>query len=170
MDQFRRPGQPAIEQSQGSSLQNWYDLDPQRWTWFCLPTTISIGVGENSKGIGEVQLLNHPQYVTRITHQILGNTSDAEATGLHQDGQYSIELKDQKTIFTLMAVQANNLFGPYVNGQFPDLSFPKYYQGVNTLNFTVVNLYTRLLSPEADFFNIQIAVHGVADLSMGGAR
>lgn len=166
----RMPGAQVIGPDQGSGLVNWYDLDPQKWVWFAVPTNIEVGVDANASARGEIALLNHPQYLTKITHQIIGNTGDPETSGLTQDGQYSIEMKDQKTTFTLNPVQANNLFGPMINGQFPELPFPKYYQGVNTLQFTVTNLINRILSPEADTFIIQLCVHGVADLSIGGAR
>jgi len=169
MQNPQNPGAPMLDQH-GSMLQNWYDLDPQKWVWFCYPVTIDIGVDENSIGLGQVNLLNHPQFVIRISHQIIGNTGDPETSGLYQDGQYSLELKDQKTAFTLNAVQANNLLGPMIQGNFPDLPFPKYYQGVNTLQFRVTNLVNRVLTPEAETFQVQFAVHGVADLSIGGAR
>lgn len=165
----RNPNAPMIDSS-GSMLQNWYDLDPQVWSWFCIPADIDIGIDENSVGLGSVALLNHPQYITRITHQIIGNTGNPEESGLYQDGQYSIEIKDQKTVFTLNAVQANNLLGPMIDGPFPDLGLPKYYQGVNTLQFRLTNLVNRTLSEEAETFRVQLAVHGVANLSIGGAR
>lgn len=163
------PGAPVLDQH-GSLLQNWYDLDPQKWAWFTIPATVDVGIAQDAAVSTQVSLLNHPQYIVRITHQIIGNTGDPETSGLTQDGQYSIEVKDQKTVFTLNPVQANNLFGPQQVGPFPDLGFPKYYQGVNTLQFRVTNLIPRILTPESDTFQIQLAIHGVADLSIGGAR
>lgn len=163
------PGPPNLPTDQ-AQLYNWNDLDPQIWKVFSFPVNIDVSCAVDGVGRGDAKLLNHRQFITKITHQVLGQTTDPQASGLYQDGQYLIDWKDQKNVFTIEGVQANNLFGPYQQGSFPSLPFPQYYAGVNTIMFTVTNLYTRTLIPASPTFRVQICLHGIADLSTGGSR
>ena len=167
MEREMMPGQPAIP-GQGPPLLNWYDLDPQKWRVFCATCDITLGVDAGEVGAGSIQLLNHPQYVYKMSYQFLGNTGDPESSGLINDGQVLCEWSDQRTNYTISPVSLANLWGPMINGQFPELGLPLYYQGVNVMSFRLTNIFNRILTPESDDFTVQIAAHGIANLTMGG--
>lgn len=144
-------------------LLNFFDLDPERLKPLIYAVTIDVPVIEGGIGQGSVQLRNQPFIVTKLTHRILGRTGDPESSGLYDDGQYLIEWKDDMRVFTPVPINADLLMGPKIHGEFPDLVYPIYYAGTIALHFRLTNQYARTLSPSADYFKVQIAVHGTAD-------
>lgn len=154
MNSMQKPATPLI---------NFFDLDPERLKPIAYPCNIEVPVGADQIGHNSITLRNQPLIITRITHGIIGNTADPESTGLHDDGQYSIEWKDEERNYTVLPMAADLLFGPKVQGEFPDLVYPIYFAGTHTLDFRITNHYTRVLTPEVDTFVVQIGLHGLCD-------
>lgn len=150
-------------QPAATPLLNFFDLEPERLKPLIYAVTIDVPVIEGGIGQGSVQLRNQPFIVTKITHRILGRTGDPESSGLYDDGQYLIEWKDDMRVYTTQPVNADLAFGPKALGEFPDLVYPIYYAGTIAIHFRIINQYLRTLSPQTDYFKIQIAVHGMAD-------
>lgn len=139
-----------------------FDEDPGRWRPYKYETTIEVPVEIDGSGEGTIQILNQPFIMTRITHQIIGNTEDGQATGLYQDGQYYIDWKDELSQYQNDPILAEAGYGSSRFQSIP-LDCPIPFAGNKTLTFRVINAYTRVLSPESDIFYVQIVVHGIAD-------
>jgi len=124
---------------------------------------IDVPVLLNGRGSGSISLNNQPYILTRITHQIIGPTATASSSGLFQDGQYSIEMKDEQSNYQNIPIMAQTFMGSVVSGFSYELPYPIPYAGSKTLTFNVFNRVVRTLDPEADYFSVAITVHGIAD-------
>lgn len=139
-----------------------FDEDPGRWRPYKYGVIIEVPVEADGVGEGTIQILNQPFILTRITHQIIGNTEDKEATGLYNDGQYFVEWKDELSQYQNDPLLAEAAYGS-ARFQSIALDCPIPFAGNKTLTFRLTNAYARVLTPESDVYNVQIVVHGIAD-------
>ena len=139
------------------------DGDPERWKPMVYGLTIDVPVQVDGHAQGSVTTMNQPFILRGVATHILGNTSDYEGTGLVDDGQYLIKWRDEMREYNNIHLNADLLFGPKTEGPYRMLPYPVLYAGNHTISFDILNAYTRVLTPESDFFRIQIALHGLAD-------
>lgn len=152
-----------MPQQQPNPIFGRFDMDPARWKPLFYRVEISVGVNEGEWGVGTIQLNAQPYIITKLQHKIIGNTADPETSGLYQDGQYDIEIRDETHNYTNAPVNADLIMGNPGFGYFMDLPYPIPLPGTNTLTFRITNRVTRVLVPQADTFNVQIGTHGIAD-------
>jgi len=129
------------------------------------PVNIEVPLAAGGSEEGSVTINNQPFIWMYLGHQIIGNTADAETTGLWQDGQYMIEMKDEQSNYqSSMFAASAAIGGPGVGYQI-NLPLPIPYPGTKTLTFRITNNYLRVLNPEPDnlVFTVQLVVAGVAD-------
>lgn len=138
-----------------------FDKDPGRWRPYKYGVDIDVPILVNGSAQGTVQIYNQPLVLIQITHSIVGQTEDPQASGLYQDGQYYIEWRDEQAQYQSGPILARAGYG---TEEFPiPLPQPIGYAGNRTLTFTVTNAYTRALTPPADTFRVHIVLHGIAD-------
>lgn len=155
--------QIANSQPKRSPLLSRFDQDPGPWRPMYYPVEIDVPVTAGQSAFGSVTINNQPFILQQITHQIIGDTCDWEATGLCQDGQYDIELSDDQSNYQSGPIPAGaNLGGPGMGFSLL-LTFPIPYAGAKTLNARVTNRVTRILVPSADTFLVKITFCGIAD-------
>ena len=144
-------------------LMGKFDVDPGRYRPLVYGVPISVGVNDGDVGRGSITINNQPWIMTRITHQIQGATADPATSGLYQDGQYTIEYRDEQSNYQNGPIPAEMMFGSVRSGYAMDLPYPIPFAGNKTISFNVTNLVTRTLVPGATQFVVWIAIHGVAD-------
>lgn len=144
-------------------MLNFFDLDPERLKPMAYGVNIDVPVIANGQGQGSITIRNQPYIITKITHKIVGNTGDPESSGLYDDGQYAVEWKDEQRNYSDIAILADLLWGPKIMGEFSALQYPVYYAGTHTIYFRLTNTYTRVLTPQAEYFRVQINLQGLAD-------
>jgi hypothetical protein len=143
-----------------------FDKDSGRWRPYKYGVNILVPVTEGQWGEGTIQILNQPFVMNRISHGVVGNTNDYAANGLADDGQYYIEWKEEITSYQNQGLVAKEAYG---TRDYPLLlPAPIGFAGNKVLTFRVSSTYTRVLTPDADNFVVNIVVHGIADL--GPAR
>jgi hypothetical protein len=123
---------------------------------------VSVGLTEGARAVNSINLNNQPYIMTRITHQIVGNTTDPETSGLYQDGMYAIAWKDEQSVYTDAPIMANCFAGSVVAGFSYEMPFPLPYAGNKTLTFEVYNRVARTLAPGVDTFEVAIVLHGIS--------
>lgn len=142
------------------------DLDVERWKPMNYAVTIDVPVVQNGIGRGSVQLNEQAYLITRISMLILGNTEDPETSGLYQDGQFLVSMNDEIRNYSNVPVHSDLLFGPKREGSFRTLEYPICYQAGHSIKFELTNTYTRILTPQADTFQVQVCLSGLADWGM----
>jgi hypothetical protein len=158
-----QPNEREIEQQKRMlSLLGKFDVDPGRYRPLYYGVPITVGVAEGAVGRGSVSLNNQPYIVTHVLHQIVGNTNDYSTTGLAQDGQYLITIRDEQSNYLNEPLPAEMLFGSVRSGYINPLVYPIPFAGNKTLTFEVTNLYTRTIGQETEF-KVYVAVGGTAD-------
>lgn len=142
-------------------LLSRYDKDPGRWRPYKYGCLIDVPVTIDESGENTIQILNQPFIMDRISHAIIGPTYDPDASGLAQDGQYLISWHEEQSEYQNQPLLAIPAFGTH---DFPlYLSSPVGFAGNKTLTFRVTNTYTRILTPVAETFKVQIVIHGLSD-------
>lgn len=151
--------------SERSSLLNRFDADPGPWRPMYYPLEIEVPLEAWGSEIGSVTINNQPFIWTFIGHQIIGNTGDPETSGLYQDGQYSVEFRDEQSNYQSAPVAASSAFGGGAFGYQIPLPLPIPYPGTKTLTFRITNHYTRILTPEPSdpVFKVRITLGGIAN-------
>lgn len=144
-------------------LLSRFDIDPTRVKPMWYGCNISVPIVADGLGRGSVTMNNQPFMAARITHAVLGATFDWQTTGLYQDGQYLINFKDEMHNYQNIPLQSEVQFGPNRTGHYLDFKYPLFFAGTSTVSFEVTNLYARVLSPESDYYTVQLCIHGVAD-------
>jgi hypothetical protein len=139
------------------------DLNVQRWKPMNYGVNIDVPVAANGQGQGVISINNQPTFITRIALLFLGNTADPETSGLYQDGQVLVLMQDDQRNYQNIPLNPDLLWGPKVEGPFRTLEYPIYYQGGRTVRFELTNVYTRVLTPVAETFRVQICIAGLAD-------
>lgn len=142
------------------------DLDPERWKPMNYGVTISVGVAANSIGRGNVQLNEQAFIITKVAIGIIGNTFDPETSGLYDDGQFLVSMNDETKNYSNIPILCDLIFGPKQAGPFRSLEYPIMYAASHSIKFELINTYTRILTPRADTFQVQIALCGLADWGM----
>lgn len=138
-----------------------YDKDPGRWRPYKYGCVIEVPVTMDESGENTIQIMNQPFIMDRVAHAIVGDTHDPDATGLAQDGQYYIEWHEEMSEYQNEPLLARPAYGTH---EFPlYLSAPVAFAGNKTLTFRVTNAYTRILTPEAEIFKVDIVIHGISD-------
>jgi hypothetical protein len=140
-----------------------FDVNPGRYRPQFYHVEIDVPVNLNGVGRGSITINNQPYALTRITHKLVGNVKDPEASGLFQDGMYDVEWKDEQSSYVDGPIAADLMWGWNHSGYVLELPFPIPYAGAKTLSFVVTNRVARTLIPEADTFPVQICLHGVGD-------
>lgn len=155
----------TVQRVHKSPLLSRFDADPGPWRPMLYPVTIDVPVAAGGSEEGSITIQNQPFIWTWLGHQIIGNTGDPETSGLYQDGQYDIEMKDEQSNYQSAPVAAASAFGGIVAGFKVDLPLPIGYPGTKTLTFRITNHYTRILTPEPPeaVFKVKLCVGGVAD-------
>ena len=135
-------------------------MDPGATRPYWYGVNIDVPVTAGQSGIGSINLLNEQFVCTMFSHQILGNTGDPETSGLHQDGQYTIQLQDEVSQYQNIPVAAENMFGSQRAGDIRWAPYPIPFAGNKTITFTVTNQYNRILTPESDHYTVQLVMSG----------
>ena len=148
----------------GSPLFGRYDKDPGRYRPQWYHVEIDVAVAAGGQGRGAIKINNEPFAIIRMAAKIVGDTADAQNSGLFQDGQYDIEWKDQQRNYVDGPIAADLMWGYTGTGYQIDFPFPLPYSGNDTLSFVVTNRVTRTLVPQADNFAVQITAAGITDL------
>lgn len=144
-----------------------FDKDPGRWLPMFYGVKISVPVIAGGRAEGSITIYNQPFVMRRVTHKIVGSTGDPATSGLYQDNQYDISWRDDNRVFQNDEIGADLMFGSA--GQIAggpavlDLPYPIPYAGNKTITFTVINSYTRVLTPTSDTFVVGICVSGVSN-------
>lgn len=144
------------------------DLNAERWKPMVYAVTIDVPVTANGIGRGNIQMNDQAIILTRASVMILGNTEDPETSGLYQDGQYLLTMQDEERVYSNVPVQADLLWGPKRVGPWRSFEYPIYYTRSHAVRFEVINIYTRVLTPQASNFQVQIALSGLADFGRRG--
>jgi len=147
-----------------SYLVSKFDLDPSRVKPMWYEVTIDVPVIINGIGRGSVTMNNQPFLLTRITHAIVGPTYDWATTGWYQDGQYLVAFKDDNIVYQNNPIMSEAFFGANRTGHYLDFRFPIMYAGRRTVSFEVTNTYLRQFTSEADYFPVQLVLHGICDM------
>jgi hypothetical protein len=155
----------GVQRINRNPLLSRFDADPGPWRPMYYPVTIDVPLVAGGSEIGSVTINNQPFIWMFLGHQILGNTGDPETSGLYQDGQYQIEMKDEQSNYQSSMFVAGAGIGGTPFGYQINLPLPIPYPGTKTLTFRITNNYTRVLTPtpEATTFPLQLVVGGVAD-------
>lgn len=140
-----------------------FDLDFNRYKPQWYGVEIEVPITLDGEGSGSITIKDQPFLLYRITHGIIGATYDWETTGRYQDDQYTINLSDDNQVYQNIPINSALMFGSARMGRYLDFAIPVAYSGTRTLNFTIRNLYARVLTPEEDYFKVQICLHGVVD-------
>jgi hypothetical protein len=153
----------GVQRIARNTLLNRYDADPGPWRPMYYPVEIDVPTESGGSEEASVTINNQPFIWMFLGHQIMGCTGDSLATGLWQDGQYDITMKDEQSNYQSgpIAVGASLGGGPF--GYNIELPLPIAYPGTKTITFRVTNRCTRLLTPESDTFVVKLTVGGVAD-------
>ena len=146
------------------NMLNEYDRDPGRWRPLMYPVFIDVPIIEGNIGRGAITINAQPFVLIRLTHTIVGATADPEASGLYNDGQYTIGFQDEISNYQKQPVMAETAFGSVRSGFFANLAIPIPFAGNRTINFEVANQVQRVLTPESDYFRVSITMIGLADL------
>lgn len=160
---MQRQGQ-GPSQWMGSPLFGRYDKDPGRYRPQWYHVEIDVGVAAGAVNVGSININNEPFCIVRMNSKIIGDTANAQTSGIFQDGQYDIEWKDQQRNYVDGPMAADLMWGSDDSGYVINFPFPLPYSGNDTLEFRVTNRVTRVPVPTADFFQVQIVVHGITDL------
>jgi len=138
-----------------------YDRDPGRWRPYKYGCIIEVPVTEGEWGENTIQVMNQPFVWDRLTHSVIGNTNDYQATGLADDGQYFIEWREENSWYQNQPLLARNAYG---TKDFPiPLTTPVGFAGNRTMTFRITNAYTRVLTPDAEIYKVEIVIHGASD-------
>lgn len=150
---------------QRNTLLSRFDADPGPWRPMYYPLIIPVPLEADGSEEGSLTINNQPFIWTFLGHQIIGNTGDPETSGLYQDGQYSITMKDEQSNYQSGPIAVGASFGGESNGYIIDLPLPIPYPGAKTLTFRITNHYTRILTPDPaePVFNVKLTVGGVAN-------
>lgn len=138
-----------------------FDRDPGPWRSYKYGCTMDVPVEVDASAENTIKILNQPYIMERITHTIIGNTWDPIATGLAQDGQYFIEWREEQSEYQNEPLLARDAYG--MAPHWIPLSAPLVFSGNRVLTFRVTNAYTRVLTPEAETFKVQIKIHGISN-------
>lgn len=146
-------------------LLSRFDADPGPWRPMYYALTVPVPLEAGGSEVGSVTIQNQPFIWTFLGHQVIGNTGDPETSGLYQDGQYSIEMKDEQSNYQQAPVCASGAFGGGDFGYSIPLTLPIPYPGTKTLTFRIINHYTRILTPEPPepVFPVKLVIGGMAD-------
>jgi hypothetical protein len=157
--------QQSLQRTGVNPLLSRFDADPGPWRPMYYPVTIAVPLAAGQSETGSVTINNQPFIFAFLGHQIIGNTGDPETSGLYQDGQYSIEFKDEQSNYQSAPVAASAAFGGGQFGFMIELPLPIPYPGAKTLTFRITNHYTRVLTPAPaePVFNVKLVVGGMAD-------
>lgn len=139
------------------------DVDPGRWRPLFYGVEISVPVAAGGIGRGSITLNAQPYILKRLHGKIVGDTAIPTVSGLYQDGQWDVEFTDEQSNYQSGPIPGDLLFGGINAHYFFDLPIPIPFAGNKTLVFRVTNRVTRVLVPEADFFQVSIAAHGISD-------
>jgi hypothetical protein len=150
-----------IRSSGSTPLIAFFDADPAGWKPYDYPAFVDLGVAANAQANMVINTNFAPYIWTHVTHTIAGNIDDPETSGLRNDGQYLVRLRDERTNYTDQAAPALTLFGPHKEGAFPELPFPIFFPANHAVNIELTNIYTRVLTPVADTFRVWFVLRGM---------
>lgn len=141
-----------FDQDPGAFRPQWYHVD------------IDVPVTLGGTGRGQIRIDNEPYALFRITHKIVGDIDVPSESGLYQNGMYSVEWSDEKRRYTDGAINADLMWGWNTTGYIIDFPYPIAYAGSKSIEFIITNNLARTLVPTADYFKVEIVLHGIADL------
>lgn len=145
----------------GNPLTAWFDADPAGWRPYIYSEYKDVGVAVDSQASIVFQTLFAPFMWTHVTHGIVGNVDDPETSGLYNDGQYLLSVKDERTNYTDKPVPANLAFGPHKEGDFAELPMPIFFPANHAVTIGITNLYTRVLTPVSETFRVYVTLRGL---------
>lgn len=144
-----------------TELLSRFDKDPGRFRPMQYNLLVSVPVLVNGIGRGSISINNQPYIWTYLTHGIVGDVS--AGTGLFQDNQYLISVRDEQSNYQDMSGLALTQFGDANSGRFLPLPYPIPYSGNKTITFEIQNLYNRVIVGDPENFQVQLTMRGVAD-------
>lgn len=142
-------------------LQAWFDSDPGGWKSYMYPAYIDLGVAANATAQGQIETNFKPFIWNEVAWSFMGNILDPESSGLYNDGMVLVDMKEEETLYFKAPVPINAAFGPHFQGQFNPMPFPTYYPANHSLVFNLTNVYTRVLTPTAETFQVCLLIRGL---------
>lgn len=158
----RRPDGSQPNPFVNSPLIGKFDMDPGAWRPLYYGVEISVPVVADGVARGSITINNQPYILTRIQAKIVGDTGDSDTSGLREDGQYDILFRDEQSSYQNQSIAANLMWGWVASGYVMELPYPLPFAGSKTLSFEVTNRVARTLTPTADYYTLQICIHGIA--------
>ncbi|MDD3380027.1 MAG: hypothetical protein PHD68_02265 [Rugosibacter sp.] len=156
--------QEALERfrSEGRNpLTAWYDADPAGWRPYMYDGFCDLGVAANAQNRMTIPTMFAPFIWVQVTHGVVGNFIDWQTSGLINDGQYLVQMAEQRANYLNQPTPANLAFGPHIEGSFADLPMPIFFPAEHTVNIELTNIYTRVLTPQADTFRVHFVLRGM---------
>lgn len=142
-------------------LSAWFDQDPGGWKPFWYPAYFDLNVLAGARATNVIRTNFQPYMWIQTTHTIIGNIDDPETSGLYNDGQYLVTIADERATYTQAPTPANLLWGPHKEGEFAELPIPVFFPADHSVNITLENIYTRILTPEAEIFRVYVCLRGM---------
>ncbi len=136
--------------------------NPILWRPQFYPVTVPVPTALNGVGQDSFKINNAKFLAKQITHEIVGASLDfAEAnTAIKQDGQYSVEIKDEREAWQSEPMMPDASFGSVRTGRWIPLFAPIAFAGSQTIQVRVQNLIDRAPST-LDLFNVHFVFFGV---------
>lgn len=141
-------------------LVAFFDADPAGWKPYLYSEFLDLGVAADSQGTIVFRTNFAPMIWTHVTHGIVGNIDDPESSGLYNDGQYLVLVRDERTNYIDKPIPANLAFGPHKEGSFAELPFPIFFPANHAVNFQLTNIWTRVLTPVSETYRVYFALKG----------
>lgn len=152
----------VIRSAGTNPLTAFYDADPAGWKPYLYSEYTDLDVAVNSRGTLVFNTQSSPYIWTNVTHGIVGNVDDPESSGLYNDGQYLVLMRDNRTNYIDKPVPANLAFGPHKAGEFADLPMPIFFPADHTVQFDLTNIWARVLNPPSETFRVYFALRGIS--------
>lgn len=172
MDRYSKPGREDVPNAYGAQDSEYlkdhplfgpFDTDPGRWRPRYFGVEIAVGVNAGNRAVNAINIDNQPFVFTRLAGKIVGETADPSTTGLYQDGQWDVEMRDESSVYTSGPIPGDLLMGGPWAGYTMPLEYPLPYPGNKVMTFTVINRVNRVLASAAETFVINLTMSGVSD-------
>ena len=151
----------VIRQAGSNPLLAFYDADPAGWKPYMYSEYVDLGVAADAQGVMVFNTNFAPYIWTNVTHGVVGNVDDPTSSGLYNDGQYLVRMRDERTNYLDKPIPANLAFGPHKEGEFADLPMPIFFPANHAVNVELTNIWTRVLTPVSETFRVYFAIRGM---------
>lgn len=142
-------------------LTAFFDADPAGWKPYLYTEYVDLAVAEDSQATMVFSTTFAPYIWTHVTHGLRGNVDDPESSGVYNDGQYLVLMRDERTNYIDKPTPANLAFGPHKEGPFNELPMPIFFPANHAVNIELTNMWTRVLTPVSDTFRVYFTLRGL---------